>query len=820
MSDIISISRMLVALLIGCADVCAQIQIPAQPLQPAGPVPFGQPPGAPLLPGDPNGPPSFPEDDLRLADPTATYGRFPVTIAGGRVVARCEVSTRHRRLPVNLFIDIESPCGLQLHNNVAQPLKAEDEVGRTIPITIHFPEFAVTVERREAGPEREFGEFTRLYSKEIGDDAVVGALGAKFFKDYALTLDLKLGYVHIAPAGASQDKDQQQQEQLQEDEGTIRVALTTTDDVAWLPVQRPDGKIAAMAIASSQKDTLIDAEWCDAEGFPAGNVNPLMIGDVNVAEFVAFRPSEITYVHPDQALGVIGLNLLKHLRIELNQARTTARIEVSVPAAYPKADLAFFEAMIEDDSDAFEAYLEEYPTEELSQEAARLLLDLRIDEAAEPGDFERAITWLHATWREDIRTTRALDLMKELREAGLAEQGLIVGDLGIGSGRKDRYPDAVHKLHADMGEVQLEQGEDKAAWRHLLSAAFGMPENGRINLRLGECYERQGRLQRAMSRYVQAVIDVESGEQAVAGLERVSKSLGDNQQLSVERIAPLIEGKTYGYSAATRYRPEGEPNNRVALIEFFTNAHIKHPSRDEGAIGGALANEGVMTYFPRNKVAMLSYHLPHPRLEVDSLTNELAQAQADYYSAPPAVQLVNGQHQFPGAGKAREAEKLYKMGREKVLEGLAVPSDLSLTLNSIVEGHEIKGQLEIAGPQIADARVHIVLAEKAVLYPGRSKVIIHHMVARAALTDTVLGQPYRSDDGKMVIDFSASVKRIEQGNRIYLEQLQSEGRGAVQTFAAKIDPRQLTVIAFIRDNESREVLQAVQVDPKIGEQAS
>ena len=57
-----------------------------------------------------------------------------------------------------------------------------------------------------------------------------------------------------------------------------------------------------------------------------------------------------------------------------------------------------------------------------------------------------------------------------------------------------------------------------------------------------------------------------------------------------------------------------EETNRVSLVEFFTNAHYKKPGKEEGAIGGALGNEGVMTYFPREKVAMLTYHLLHPQL--------------------------------------------------------------------------------------------------------------------------------------------------------------------------------------------------------------
>jgi hypothetical protein len=89
------------------------------------------------------------------------------------------------------------------------------------------------------------------------------------------------------------------------------------------------------------------------------------------------------------------------------------------------------------------------------------------------------------------------------------------------------------------------------------------------------------------------------------------------------------------------------------------------------------------------------------------------------------------------------------------------------------------------------------------------------MVARSALTRSVLGQSYESEGGGMEIDFSGSLKRIQRSNRVYLEQLQAEGRGAVQTFAAKIDPRQLTLVAFIRDNDSKEVVQAVQADPQM-----
>ena len=47
----------------------------------------------------------------------ASEGSIPVRIVGGRLVAAVELSTIHSRMPVNLFIDYESPSGLQLHDS-------------------------------------------------------------------------------------------------------------------------------------------------------------------------------------------------------------------------------------------------------------------------------------------------------------------------------------------------------------------------------------------------------------------------------------------------------------------------------------------------------------------------------------------------------------------------------------------------------------------------------------------------------------------------------------------------------------------------------
>jgi hypothetical protein len=752
-------------------------------------------------------------------DIVASEGNIPVKIVAGRLVAHVELSTIHRRIPVNLFIDFEIPCGLRLHNSVAKSLQTENEFGETTPVSIHFPEFAITVERREEGPEEDYAEFTRLHSNEINEEALVGAIGAKILSRYNVTFDLHEGRIELAvpdeeEEGAGEDIEKPPREE------ELEVAITTTNDIVWLPIQLASGKVHAMAVSTLRYDSLIDREWCERLGFPAGDVSPLNLGELDLGSFVAFRPSQMVYEHPDGALGVLGLNLLKHLRLTIDRKNKTAVCRVTAPPEFPEADRDFFKAMVAEDADQLEAWLEKYPKERLSPEAAQQLLAYRLNKDAGAEQTESAVRRLRVTWREDMISTQALDLMRELLAAGHPMLAVFAGELGIEGGRKDRYPNSVHQLHAALGGILLDHNEDKRAWRHLLSAAFGVPDDGPVNLNLGRFYEKQERYNRALSRYVQAVIKVETGEKALEGLERVQRKMGNAQPLSVDTIGPLIAGKTYNYTAATRYHPKpGEETNRVSLVEFFTNTHFKQPGKEEGAIGAALGNEGVMTYFPRRKVAMLTYHLAHPELDLDSLVNELAQHTADFYGVPPAIQLINGIRSFPGQGHLSDAESIFHQGREAILASLKEKSDFKLELTSSIEGDKIVGALQVTHLSAGDvskasATVQIVLAERGVLYPGKSKIVIQRMVARAALTGRLEGIPFEPKDGRMTIPFFRSLTAIARANVDYLKEIEATGAGTAQTFVAKMDSRQLTVVAYIRDGRSKKILQAIQVNPK------
>ena len=736
---------------------------------------------------------------------TAQSERIPVSLVEGRLVVRCDVSTRFRRIPVNLFVDYEETCGLQLHNQAAAGLKSETQDGKSFPITVHLPGLDLVVERREIGDDEYLDDFTRWNSIALGEVSVVGTIGAKLLEDYYFVLDLDAGFMELA---APRERET---EPSDPPAGVVRLSTSEENHVVWLPATYDGGRAAAMVLGTSHYDTTVDAFLAEDLGHPGGDIGACQLGDVELSELVALRPAEVNYTHPDGALGVLGLNFFESFRVEVDRVNDYVYLEQMRPAQYPEGDLQFFQAMVDEDQEGIEAFLGAHPAHRLTLEAARLLVTLRLIDGATVEEMLPAMKAVDAACPKDLKATSALALMKSCAAFGYPEHVILAGELGLEGARADRYPDAVHKIHARLGDVHLELDELEAAWRHLLSAAFGMPEDGPVNLHLGRLYELQGRSKRAFSRYLQAAIKADSGPQAVEGLARVAKQLPEGEGYSVDVIERMIAGKVRNFGAATHFKPdESNSGNRVVLVEFFTNSFLGDGSR--GAIGGALANEGLMSHFAPEQVAFLSYHLPAQSL--DPLIEELGVFTAEKMSLPgPWVHVVDGLRQGPGAGKWSDAEGIYNDVRKHVLDRLTEPADFELELTGSVVDGLVQGELVVRGEPRKKTSVQTVLAEKGVLFPGTTEVVVHRMLARAALTGVVEGLDWAPVDGEMRIPFEVSLQDVRDQNERYLDELCTETGGIVRKLSLDIDPAQVRFVAHLRDQRSGRVLQAAVAEP-------
>jgi tetratricopeptide (TPR) repeat protein len=742
------------------------------------------------------------------ASNSSARARMPVRVIGGRLVVRCEVSTKYRRIPSNLFLDFDHSCGLELHNKAAAGLKVD--TGKGVPITIHLAGFNISVERREHGDEDDLDNFTKLYSKELGETACVGTIGSAILQNYHLVFDIRSGFVILAPPRPNTGAIPE------EEPGTTVISMTVTNNQVWIPVRISDRRVLSMNLATSHYDTLVDQDICEALDKPGGDIGPVLLKTTDLHKYVALRPTEIVQVHADGVLGTVGINLLENFRVEIDHVNKFVKFEETKTAQYPAADLDYFNAMVADDPDALNTVLTKHPGERLAREASEMLLNLLVDSGEPLEKFIGAITWMNQTRIADLRSTEALTTMKMLLEARRPKVAILAGELGVKSGRQDRYPESVHKLHAKLGELMLKEKDHDKAWEHLLSAAFGLPQDGMINLHLGQFYESQKRYKRAMSRYVQAVIAPESGALAIKGLERVQQATGA-EALSVDLVDKLISGKVYNFGAATTFKPDDATStNRVALMELFTNPHLGQ-RLPEGwrsfNVGGVMGQEGILSHFPRERVAVLTYHVADP--EPSALINSLSMATAELYrDTRPVYTKINGRITGPGYGRARDAEKIYAANRKAITQQLALGAAFTLSASAKVENGNVKGAVTVKGPAVTGLHLQVILAERGVLYPGKGNVVVHRMVARTALTGDVDGIPLRIKDGSMTFRFNKSLAAIKTSNEEFLAEYEKKHAKNATRLSTQIDPRQITIVAFVRDALSLEVLQAVQINAK------
>ncbi|MDP6444207.1 MAG: hypothetical protein QF805_10490, partial [Pirellulaceae bacterium] len=707
-------------------------------------------------------------------------GAIPVRVIDGRLVVACDVSGSKLRIPVNLWLDFDGAYGFQLHNRAAANLPAETQTGQPLPLTLHFPDFTLDLARRELGPEEDFEEFTKYHSKEIGENALVGAIGSQVLKHFDITFDLPRGQISLSPPGrlAERGPDQSVDE--------IITPITTKNDLVWLPVTLTKGDDTlrrAMAITTSRYDSLMNRQLCNSLQRPAGNVGPVRCEMIDFAPYVAFRPAEIVQVHPDGVGGTIGLNLLENFRVHVDRESLLASLQSARSPSFPNEELAWFQAMVAEDSQLVLDWLGEHSQTRLGREAAEFLLTLLLDEGAEEDELATAVQWVNDTMPKDLRATRLFDLMEELVNEGEGELGIVAGKLGVKSARADRYPESNYKLHGRLGELLLPT-DNREAWRHLLSAAFGLPEDGMINLNLGRCYEANGKRKRAFSRYIQALVKEESSELAMAALMKMDAQLPPEQRMTIETIDRMISGRVRNYSAPTKYEPDPDKRtNRTSVVEFFTNAYYGTEQRG-GAIGGALGNQGAMTHFSDDQCVFLSYHLPAPRPE--PLVTPLALHMSNWLNATaPNVQVVDGRRRAPGAGRHRHAEQIYEATRDAVIAQLRDASPITISGDAKVSDEHVRGKIVVQLPaldQFDEASttsplvLQIVIAERGVVFHGSSGVVIHRMVGRGLATRGSLnGVAVKPNfDGRFEVSFDRDLAELAAENADRNDEVQND----------------------------------------------
>lgn len=277
-----------------------------------------------------------------------------------------------------------------------------------------------------------------------------------------------------------------------------------------------------------------------------------------------------------------------------------------------------------------------------------------------------------------------------------------------------------------------------------------------------------------------------------------------------ERVAKLDEQLDEEFAKnAIPFKLEEPPRRRrssehVVLLELFTGAQCPPCVAADIAFDAALK-----TYKPSEVVA-LQYHLHIPG--PDPLTNADSEARAEYYGkaiegTPTA--FVDGKATEPLGGGASGSKESYETLRKQLDATLKKQAGARLTLDVRRAGEQIDMEAEVAALEKSGDRVRLrfVLIEEVVRYPGHNRQRLHHHVVRA-FPGGVKG--FALLDASAKKKTSLNLAEVRKALTSYLDRAAKE-----QPFLDDERPmnlRNLKIVAFIQDDKSKEVLQAVQTD--------
>jgi hypothetical protein len=246
-------------------------------------------------------------------------------------------------------------------------------------------------------------------------------------------------------------------------------------------------------------------------------------------------------------------------------------------------------------------------------------------------------------------------------------------------------------------------------------------------------------------------------------------------------------------------------SDRVLLVELFTGT--EHPA----SAAAVLAIDALGKTFKPSEVVRLQYHLHAGG--PDPLTNTDSEARVRYYrrfiEGIPAV-LVDGRPLRIEPGEAAGAWGTYEEMVEALKPLLEAPAKAKLKATATRKGAKISIEANVSDVQAEDddIRLRVALVEEQVAYTGRNKVAEHQHVVRA-FAGTPEGEKITKDkpfSKTLVIDLDEVRKSLKE----YLEKTDK-----ATPFPKKdrpLDLKTLRVVAFVQNDATHEVLQAIQVD--------
>ncbi|OWK45447.1 hypothetical protein [Fimbriiglobus ruber] len=247
-------------------------------------------------------------------------------------------------------------------------------------------------------------------------------------------------------------------------------------------------------------------------------------------------------------------------------------------------------------------------------------------------------------------------------------------------------------------------------------------------------------------------------------------------------------------------------SDRAVLVEVFTGAECPP------CVGADIACDGLLKFYKPTDVIVLNYHFhvpgPDPLTSPDGM--ERVETYAKLIEGAPTV-IVDGKAGPEAGGPASIAKEAFQVFNGVIGKRLETDAGakLTLTVAPAEKGFSAKAAVSDLAAPGEKVMLRFALTEERVRYVGGNGIRYHHNVVRA-MPGGVKGVALtkKSQEHTVTFDPAAERARLTQ----YLDAFTATEKIEFPHPGRPMDLADLKLVAFVQNDATGEILQAVQVD--------
>ncbi|MCI0488430.1 MAG: hypothetical protein L0229_17715 [Blastocatellia bacterium] len=359
-----------------------------------------------------------------------------------------------------------------------------------------------------------------------------------------------------------------------------------------------------------------------------------------------------------------------------------------------------------------------------------------------------------------------------------------------------------------LGEIYMKQGKQAEAEKLFKEIFEDAPSTGLVAGYLAEIAEKKGDDAEAFKYLTTAALSGPMKPEARSRFEALYRKTHNGSLDGFEAMLDAKYKKEFPNPLKLEhYKPTASRSNRVVLAEIFTGSGCPP------CVAADLAFEAMMERYSTSDVAIIMYHLHIPR--PDPMTNPSTEARSKFYGVRGVPSYVLDGKLASGGGPRSNTQGFYDRVNPDVEKRLEEAAEAELSLGISLEGRivRVKAGVDKIKSESPDLKLQIALVEEHLTYNGENGIRYHPMVVRSLGGENAGGFAIENSKATSV-EHTFDLAKISEELKAHLDDYETRRKITFGQKKHEIDAGGLSVVAFVQDTKTKQILQAAFVKVK------